>query len=212
MNESKFALKYGLGAGFLSVLCCVGPIIPILLGVGGGAALFGLDQYKPWFIGLGLLVLAGASWYAVNKQNACCAVRNRAKNAKLFAMIFAIGMLTYGAMFYGVVPLLARVAGDKVEARQTALATGKISPFQASVLDLQVEGMTCAGCSVGVKQALLQVPGVITADVDWQSGAARIEFDRNQTDIDAILRAKVQEQYSLTVANNNAEQGIPIAK
>ncbi len=201
MNESKFALKFGMGAGFLGVLCCVGPIIPILLGIGSGAALFGLDQYKPWFIGLGFLLLAGASWYGVRKRNACCTTKNRFKDAQLIGTIFAIGILTYIVMFYAVVPALSIAAEHKVEAQQT-VAKGHDPAFKASMVGLNIKGMTCAGCSVGVKQALLQMPGVIAAEVDWQTGKTSVQYDRNQTTVDDILHAKIQEQYTLSVAQD----------
>lgn len=196
MNESRLAMKAGVGAGILAVLCCVGPLIPILIGVGGATALFGLDKYKPMFIVAGLLVLAGTSWFAVWRRNQCCTVRNRLKDAQIVGLIFGVGITTYLVMQYAVVPALAAVASEKVAeqtiSEQTVTAT----------LAVRVDGMTCAGCAVGVQQALLEVPGVVTADVDWQTGFAGIQYHEQQVTPEEILQAKVQEQYTLSIVEN----------
>lgn len=204
MNESKQALKFGVGAGLIAVLCCVGPLIPILIGVGGATALFGLDQYKPVFIGTGLLLLAVASWYVVRKRNRCCATRNRIKDVQVVFLIFGVGIGSYLALQYGVVPILADVASNKI-ANEQQLQTETYASL--SRLDLEIEGMTCAGCAVGVEQALLDVPGVMSAKVNWETGFGTVEYDRNVVSPEQILSAKVQEQYILKNRPTESQDG-----
>ncbi len=197
MSETKQALKFGLGAGFLGVLCCVGPLIPILVGFGGASALFGLDRYKPVFIGIGLIIMAAASWYVIRKRNQCCVTHNRLRDIQTVVLIFGVGISSYLALQYGVVPLLSDVASAKV-ASQHEPSVGVAS---YSELALIVDGMTCAGCSVGVQQALLDVPGVISANVSWETGLASVTYDRNQVDPEEILKARVHDQYTLQINN-----------
>lgn len=44
---------------------------------------------------------------------------------------------------------------------------------------ISVTGMTCQNCVRHVTQALVGVPGVRSADVDLQTGTARLETDRD---------------------------------
>lgn len=199
MNESKQALKFGFGAGLIAVVCCVGPLIPILIGVGGATALFGLDQYKPLFIGMGLLLLAGSSLYVIRKRNRCCTTKNRFKDAQVVLLIFGVGVGSYLALQYGVVPVLADIASNKI-ANEHQVRTEPHASY--SRLELEIEGMTCAGCAVGVEQALLEIPGVLSAKVDWETGLGMIEYDRNVVRIEEILKAKVQEQYVIRIKND----------
>tara|TARA_B100000614_G_scaffold260028_1_gene285918 strand:+ start:3215 stop:3871 length:657 start_codon:yes stop_codon:yes gene_type:complete len=198
-KESKRALELGIGASFIAVICCLGPLIPILLGFGGAVTWFGLDRYNPVFIGFGFLILAGTSWYAVRRQNRCCTTKNRMKNIQIVALIFGVGIASYLALQYGVVPALSRVASEKIATQQPLY-------INTSKLLLSVDGMYCAGCAVGVEQALLNVPGVVKAKVDWQTGFAEVEYDPNQTNSRKILNAKVNEQYTLRIRESSSTE------
>lgn len=145
VGESVRAAKYGILGALAAVVCCVGPLVPILLGLGGATALFGLDQYQPWFITIGLLILAGASWFAVRRQNHCCAVKSTVRSIKTVVLIFSMGIGAYLILQYAVVPALATVASSKVAAVKSG---GGAAEGQA--VSLQVDGMTCASCAVGV--------------------------------------------------------------
>lgn len=192
------ALKVGLVAGLLSVLCCAGSIIPILIGVGSASALAGLDTYRPIFMGAGLILLAGASWYAVRKQNACCVTRSKIRNVRVVALIFGVGILSYGVLQYAIIPALSNVASQKIENAHQVEHAQADSVANVAQLTLEIQGMTCAGCAIGVKEALLDVPGVLSAKVDWQASIAEISYDSDTTNVSHLLKAKVEEQYALS--------------
>ena len=192
-------VKFGLLGAFAAMLCCVGPLVPILLGLGGASALFGLDRYKPWFIGLGLLILALASWFTVRKQNRCCAVRSAARNVETVATIFGIGIGAYLLLQFAVVPALSSVASSKV-----AVAHGNANQetgAQQVEVSLRIDGMTCAACAVGVESAFLEMPGVSSAKVNWKTGDAIVRIDPEKVRPDDLLKAKVEPQYTVHLTN-----------
>lgn len=192
-GEVKVA-KFGILGALAAMVCCIGPLIPILLGVGGATALFGLDRYKPWFLGLGLLILVLTSWYAVRKQNRCCAVKSTTRNVKTVASIFGIGIGAYLLLQFAIVPALSTVASSKVAAsHESSNAVGK-------EVKLHIDGMDCAACAIGIEAAFLQLPGVSSAKVDWRTGAATVRIDPEKTDAAALLKAKVEPQYTLKLS------------
>ena len=61
---------------------------------------------------------------------------------------------------------------------------------------LKVTGMTCSKCVQHVKQALLSIPGVRTAEVDLADGLARIEHEG--ADMADMINAIEEEGYEAT--------------
>jgi len=49
-----------LGAAVLSAACCVGPLLLAIAGLGGGAVFLSVAPFRPYFIGLSVLLLAAA--------------------------------------------------------------------------------------------------------------------------------------------------------
>ena len=61
-------------------------------------------------------------------------------------------------------------------------------------LDLGIEGMTCASCSLRVERALKKVPGVREASVNLATESARVQTDPlTSPELPALLRRAVRE-------------------
>lgn len=58
---------------------------------------------------------------------------------------------------------------------------------QTVVLDVQ--NMTCALCTVTVQKALVKVPGVADAKVDYRARTAAVRFDPEKTSPAALAKA-----------------------
>ena len=201
-TKSSTSLGGALLAAGAAAICCVGPLIPILLGLGSATALFGLDRYKPWFIGLGLLILAHASWFAERKQNRCCAGKSKARNVKTVATIFCTGIGAYLLLQFAVVPALSSIASSKVAADHEN--ANQIADGQD--VKLKIDGMTCAGCAVGMESAFLEIPGVSTAKVDWKTGHATVRIDAEKIQPADLFKAKVEPQYTVQLFDKTDKQ------
>ncbi|MGH8690503.1 MAG: mercury resistance system periplasmic binding protein MerP [Burkholderiales bacterium] len=59
----------------------------------------------------------------------------------------------------------------------------------AQTVKLDVKNMTCAACPITVKKALMKVPGVESAKVDFESGVAVVAFDPDKTNVEALTKA-----------------------
>ena len=194
MKQSLFAFKAGLGAGLLSVLCCAGPVVAILLGFGGASMVYGLDKYRAVFIITGILILSGASFYAVRKNRKCCSSRSLKREIQIVALIFGSGISCFGLFQYGLIPIATNLAEKRIE---TPLPPNS-ETSELKIFNLQVAGMTCASCSLGVKKAFDDVSGVHRAEVDWASGAVTVIYDPRQTGPETILKAEIPPNYKLS--------------
>ncbi len=68
----------------------------------------------------------------------------------------------------------------------------------------EVEGMTCASCSVTVRTAVSKLDGIGTVEVDVTGGKATVAFDPNKTSATAIAEAITQSGYTATVSTEGA--------
>ena len=107
MSEPKQSTRSGNGflvAGILAAIgasvCCVGPLVLLALGVSGAwiSTLTALEPYRPIFIGLTLLFLAGAfhRLYLVRRlctSGSACANPNMLKRQRLAFWIVTILVL-----------------------------------------------------------------------------------------------------------------------
>lgn len=54
---------------------------------------------------------------------------------------------------------------------------------------LDVRNMSCAACPITVKKALMKVPGVEAATVDFDAKTATVTFDADKTSVEALTKA-----------------------
>ena len=72
-NNDKKPIKIGLLAGFIASLCCVGPLILIVLGIGGASTALAIGKQSPYFLALGILILVvGLGFYYFRKSKKVC--------------------------------------------------------------------------------------------------------------------------------------------
>ena len=70
-----------------------------------------------------------------------------------------------------------------------ATTVGKVLCTEKNSTSLHVGGMSCGHCSSRVQAALVAVPGVESAEVDWESGAAEIVGTASSEELVAAVEA-----------------------
>ena len=56
-------------------------------------------------------------------------------------------------------------------------------------LDLQIEGMHCGACAIGIQMLTSQMDGVKSAAVDYEGKKGTFEFDPTKVSREAIVKA-----------------------
>lgn len=65
-------------------------------------------------------------------------------------------------------------------------------------IELNVAGMTCGSCVTRVKQAMLKVPGVHSAEVDLRHGVAQASVDNASAVQPALIQTLTAAGYPAT--------------
>lgn len=82
-----------------------------------------------------------------------------------------------------------------------ALITLTTPAWAASeTVTLSVPGMDCPVCPITVKKALVKVPGVSRAEVDFDKRQATVTFDSTKANVEALTRATKDAGYPSTLS------------
>lgn len=100
----KVAVKIGIGAGTIALLCCVSPIVFVLLGlssVSGAIALgyFLFDNFKLYFVGASLLFLSIALYIHFRRRK-MCNLQGLKDNKNLIIVSIFVMIVTYIFWYY----------------------------------------------------------------------------------------------------------------
>ena len=66
----------------------------------------------------------------------------------------------------------------------------------ATTKTISIEGMMCTHCEKSVRNALMDIPGVITAEVSHENGTAIVELDGDVTD-EMLTKAVTDKDYTV---------------
>lgn len=112
---NKQALKNGILPGIIATLCCLGPLLLIMLGLISASTALSFTMYNRYFILLGILVLSFSLWFFISKrkQIICSGCSTKQEERwKIFSFIIfsaGIAVLIYGLIFYLILPWLSPI-------------------------------------------------------------------------------------------------------
>lgn len=106
MSKNGFGL--GIGSGLIASLCCIGPTVVVLLGLG---PLFGISgscfhQYRLLFFLLGLISLTLGSFLWIKKKDGKCNLEKTKKNKGFLLTAGIVMTLIYILTIFLIVPYL----------------------------------------------------------------------------------------------------------
>lgn len=74
-----------------------------------------------------------------------------------------------------------------------------VAPAQApATVTLDVQGMTCGGCVLGVRKVLEKLPGVTKADVRYETHQAVVTYDPAKVSVKQMIAAIATLKYTAT--------------
>jgi len=167
-------------AAITASLCCIGPLVATLLGIGsfGAAAVF--ESWRPYLLGVTFALLAAAFYSTYRKREvACadgtCAVSRAPRWNKAMLWIATAVVLLFAAFPYYSGPLLAALNRNGDQTKQSASPSAPVA--QLTQARLTVSGMTCGSCAASLEAALADIPGVASAKASYENGQAIVEYD-----------------------------------
>jgi len=201
---------WGVAAGIVGSLCCIGPSAAVLLGLGSSSALLGFSlDHTSALAGGAVLLLAGAmlAWRRARACDLRPAARWRAPALMLVSFVLAYGLLGLLA------PTLAARQEDTAANSEFAtsqrqfLSLPREQPAVAAAplrrLTLIVEKMECPPCAATVRTALKRQPPVHAFVAEANNDQVTIDYDSGRTSAKK-LAALFPARYGVTLISDQA--------
>lgn len=195
-KNSTRLLAAGIMAALGASLCCITPILALVAGIGGAASAFSwLDPFRPYLIGLTVLVL-GFAWYQKlksKKEDVDCACDDEDKtpfmqSKKFLGIITTLAVLLMTFPYYSGAFFPNKPVKEATVVRQPVLHQAKLS----------IKGMTCAGCESSVNRALESKAGVVEAKASYDEAMAIVSYDPAAVTVE-VLKAVIEEEVGYQV-------------
>lgn len=154
--------------------CCWIPLLAVALGISAGGAASFFEGYR-WYFLLAALAFIALGFYLNERTQQACAPDGSCPTPRPGVRRFNRGVLigsTLAVLLLSAFPSYV----DRLASSWTGDGSGAES--EASSLTIGVAGMTCAGCEASVESALRAVPGVLSADADFDGQAAKLRVSR----------------------------------
>ena len=190
MKTDNKLISAGLMTAIASSLCCITPVLAIVAGSSGLASTFSwLEPFRPYFIGMTVLVL-GFAWYQKLKpqQKIDCNCETTQKPNFMQTKSF-LGIITVMTVLLLSFPSYAHIFFPKTESKVTVTPTSEIKMGDVLQVEFTIKGMTCSGCEHHVKIEINKLKGIVEVVVSYNKGNAVVKFDSKQTNIEEIEKA-----------------------
>lgn len=162
---------WGLIAGAAGALCCIGPSLALLLGLGSSSALVGLSFNRGEALVWGLLLLAPGLLYLRHRARSCGLQPWRGTT-----MLLATFGVSYALLAYALPWAAARSAPEPPPLPTHASAA---APVTLRRLTVSIDKMDCPPCVVSVRRILGEQVAVHAFIA--QEGLDEVRIDYNPT-------------------------------
>lgn len=195
-RSSYSAMFTGVFTAITASLCCITPVLALIAGTSGMASTFAwLEAFRPFFIGLTVLVL-GFAWYqklkSKSQQEIDCACENdvkpsflQSKRFLLFVTLFAGLMLAF-PYFLGL--FYAQPTKEIIYVQQDNMVD----------ITFTVEGMTCSGCENHIESEVNKLDGIVSVKASYEKSNTTVKYDRTKVTEQRIIKAINNTGYNVS--------------
>lgn len=201
MEKAKLTTVGSVVAAIIASLCCIGPVVVALIGVGSIGAFAVFEAYRPYLIALTAILLGLAFYLTYRKrevvcEDGTCTIQSASRWNKLTVWLAAV--LATGAVAFPAFNLTDSHAAETLLARQGRTSSGY------AVAVLSIDGMDCKGCAKGLEATLGRADGVRKAAVEFEKSQAVVEYDSTRITLRRLIAVVDETGFKATVATHSS--------
>lgn len=174
--------KLGIVSAFIASICCLGPLVLVLLGLGSLGLGAVLGKYHWYFIFIAIGLISYAWWHYLKEKKTCnlqgCQMEN--KRITLITLIITTMIIS----IFLTLNLYTFALQRDYKKDQSAIDSAEIK-----TVIIPVEGMTCFTCEVTISFALKKVTGVKQVNASAKKGEVQVTYNKDKTDLKELIRA-----------------------
>lgn len=188
----------GVLAAIAASLCCITPLLALLGGASGLAASFSwIEPYRPYLIGLTIVVFAFAWYKKLNlpKQADCDCEED---NKKIFLQSKSfLGIVTVVAALLIALPYYAHIFYPKSPVTKVSVMDNS----HMATVQLNISGMDCEACTLHINSKLSKLNGVWEANTSYKKSFAIVRFDSTKTSLNSLKNKVTDIGYKVVSSN-----------
>lgn len=174
------ASKLGILSALIASICCLGPVLLILLGLGGLGIGAVIGKYHWYFIAAALVLLAFAWESYLKKKKACDLKACQMENKRITLVI-----LTLSTSIVGI--FIALNLYTYMARKDFSRGITKPEMIKTKAIIIPVEGMTCFTCEIAVSSSLKKINGVVDVNASAKEGKVQVKYDPSKTNIRQLI-------------------------
>lgn len=195
MQKTALSSVGSVATAIVASLCCIGPAVFALIGVGSLGVFSAFEKYRPYFIGLTALLLGLAFYLTYRKrevkcEDGSCKIEGAGKWNKI------------GVWSATVIAALA-IAYPYLAAKPSPASNTAFAP-KANVV-LNIEGMTCNACATRIQDTLSDTKGVHSVSVEYETKKARVAYDSTLVTPDVLVNRVNEIGYTAMLSQQKGE-------
>ncbi|HWP82183.1 MAG TPA: mercuric transporter MerT family protein [Bacteroidota bacterium] len=202
MNNDNFTATGAVVTAIIASLCCIGPIAVAMIGVGSITAFSMFWDFRPYLIGLTIVLLGIAFSLTYRKREVVCEDGTcKFESASTWSK---------GAVWLAALIALLAIAFPYVGPTNTAVAQSMLAQqpqemTRSAVAVLEIEGMDCKGCVKGLEATLGRADGVRKAAVEFEKRRAVVEFDSTKISLQRLIAVVDETGFKAKPVNSNTD-------
>lgn len=175
-------------AAVLASLCCIGPLLVAVTGL-GSMSLFGrFEVVRPYLLGISaVLLVAGIIWSVRSRRTQCGpGMACEPDSVAYWAWLAMPVLVVAAAASFPNYPSYWLAVARKNSASSVQPAN------QMTTVRVRITGMTCEACASGLAASFRNLAGVQSATVEYPSGIATVTYAPGKISVEQ-LTALVQD-------------------
>ena len=173
-RTGALAVGGSLVAAILSSACCWLPLLLIALGASAAGVAGVFEAYRPYLMAVAVGSLGFGFYRIYFRRQQCrpgsaCAAPNRRLKVLGQVMLWTATALVAAFVFFP--NYVGYVIGSPTP------SSARTDDAALVRVEFQIAGMTCPGCANTLQGALLELPGVQAAEVDFATKTAIVRYD-----------------------------------
>jgi mercuric ion transport protein len=204
MKEEKILTGGAIVAAIAASLCCIGPLLFAVLGLGAFGAASVFETGRPYFLAFAVLVLAFGFYRSYFRKESCapgdaCATQPVSRVNRVFLWVASAAVLAFALSPYYAGTLATRVNRQSEQTaateKEVSLAASQVQSAVAAhvtneaTITLKIKGMTCASCEATIQFVLERTPGVRSAAVSFDRSEAVVKYDPSKATPERLAQA-----------------------
>ncbi len=184
--KNKKSVVRGIKSSIIASLCCITPLVAVLLGVGGISIALSFLRYRIYFLGLGVLFLFLATYIYLKRDYGKCnySIIKKEKNSIVISVVFMV--IVYVVLTYFIIPPLLISTTENIIQKSQLASAGNMKDMK-----VRIEGMTCSCNVADLEYNIMQIKGVLNASINYETKSGIIRYDPDKTDSNTILKSDI---------------------